>query len=217
MQHSGHKPFVNLDRFISENNIHLKEIGEMRHRAPVEDESFLFADAMKDVKIMSNTRPRIEHERFHKVDHKKQDDITFAEVLKGYSRLNTVSLPEFMEGFAEGINTLTLERLKKGEFSVQKTLDLHGFAVDDAAVLFQEFIDDAVRQGLNCIKVIHGRGLKSKNIPVLRESLKSWIIRAMHRKWVTAFSNAIMAEGGPGATYILLKRHPKKKRIHVLG
>jgi DNA-nicking Smr family endonuclease len=44
-----------------------------------------------------------------------------------------------------------------------------------------------------------------------------WIIKAMHRKWIIAFSNALMNDGGPGATYILLKKNPLKKRIHIIG
>jgi DNA-nicking Smr family endonuclease len=79
------------------------------------------------------------------------------------------------------------------------------------------FIKGAVREGLRCVKIIHGRGLKSKNMPVLKEHLKTWIIKAMHRKWVIAFSNALMNDGGPGATYILLKKNPIKKRIHIIG
>src|SRR5512138_230416 len=163
MQDSGHKLFVDLDRFVSENNIQLKDTTEASNHVPAEDESSLFEDAMKDVRIVTDSRHRVERERSRRIIHRKKDDVSFAEALRGNSRLNSASLPEFMEGFAEGINALTLEKLKKGEFSVQKTLDLHGFAVDDAAELFQEFIGDAVRQGLKCVKIIHGRGLKSRN------------------------------------------------------
>ena len=122
-----------------------------------------------------------------------------------------------MEGFVEGINPITMEKLRRGEFSVQKILDLHGYSIDDADELFQIFIKDTVREGLKCVKIIHGRGLKSKGAPVLKEHLKTWIIKAMHRKWVLAFSNAIMSDGGPGATYILLKKNPVKKQIHIMG
>lgn len=217
MQDSGHRPFVNLDRFVSDNKISLKSTIDISPPDPAENDFVVFTDAMKDVRIVTDTRPRIEHRYKSPANRKKKGDVSFAEALKSDNRLHVASLPEFMEGFAEGTNALTIEKLKKGEFSVQKTLDLHGFSTDDAAELFQEFVQNAIRQGLRCVKIIHGRGLKSRNAPVLRESLKSWIIKAMHRKWIIAFSNAIMAEGGPGATYILLKKHPKKKRIHVLG
>jgi len=110
-----------------------------------------------------------------------------------------------------------MERLRRGEFSVQKILDLHGCSIDNANELFQAFIKDVVREGLKCVKIIHGRGLKSKSVPVLKEHLKAWIIKAMHRRWVLAFSNALMSDGGPGATYILLKKNPAKRHIHIIG
>jgi DNA-nicking Smr family endonuclease len=52
---------------------------------------------------------------------------------------------------------------------------------------------------------------------VLKEKLKEWIVRAMHRKWVVAFASAGMADGGPGATTILLRTRAQKKRLHVIG
>jgi len=122
-----------------------------------------------------------------------------------------------MEGYAEGTNPVTIEKLKNGEFSVQKTLDLHGLSIDSARESFEGFISNSIKSGLNCVKVVHGRGLKSKNVPVLKEKLKVWIIRAMNRKWVMAFSSARMCDGGPGATYILLKKNPVKKKIHIYG
>jgi DNA-nicking Smr family endonuclease len=70
---------------------------------------------------------------------------------------------------------------------------------------------------VRCVKVIHGRGLKSRNEPVLKEKLKGWILKAMHRKWVVAFASAHMRVGGPGATDILLREQPRKKRLHIIG
>ena len=219
MEDVQNRPFVDLVRFIEENRIQLKKIQRMEsHEAEVND-SLLFKNAMKDVKLVRKKKTAIKRIPPCPVvsrEHKK-DDVLFEKLLRENQELNVIGLPEFMEGFAEGINPLILEKLKKGEFSVQRILDLHGFSVTDSADLFHEFMNQAVHDGLKCVKIIHGRGLKSKKTPVLRENLKAWIIKAMHRKWVIAFSNAIMAEGGPGATYILLKKHPKKRKIRILG
>ncbi len=53
-------------------------------------------------------------------------------------------MPEYMEGYAEGTNPITIEKLKNGEFSIQKTLDLHGLSIDDAKVSLEEFIVDSI-------------------------------------------------------------------------
>jgi DNA-nicking Smr family endonuclease len=131
--------------------------------------------------------------------------------------LNVVNMPEYVEGYAKGTNPLTLEKLRRGEFSAQGTLDLHGFPVEEARLLFEEFMRNAVLSGQHCVKIIHGRGLKSRQEPVLKGNLKRWILRAMHRKWITAFASARMCDGGPGATYILLRKRPQKKRLSIMG
>ena len=135
---------------------------------------------------------------------------------EGYA-FNVINLPEHMEGHADDMNPLSLEKLRNGEFSVQKVLDLHGLSVGEARDSFNAFIRDAIQSHVNCVKIIHGRGLKSRQGPVLKKKLKEWIVRAMHRKWVVAFSSAKMKEGGPGATIILLRTTARKKRLHIIG
>ena len=139
------------------------------------------------------------------------------EVLKDSSPFNVINLPEYMEGYVDDINPLVIEKLRNGEFSVQKVLDLHGLSAEVACEAFHAFLGEAVHARLRCVKVIHGRGLRSRQGPVLKEKLKEWIVRAMHRKWVVAFASSRMADGGPGATTILLRTRAQKKRLHVIG
>jgi len=214
-------PFADLPQFVKTHNIHLRNVPETTTSPDTHDDEHIFSEAMEGVKTIRIRKERImkkhDTEVFRHVQKDNDPQKLLEEAIKGTLRLNVTNLPEFMEGFVEGINPVTLEKLKKGEFSVQKTLDLHGCSIDNADALFQLFIKEAVREGLKCVKGIHGRGLKSKSTPVLKEHLKTWIIKAMHRKWIIAFSNALMNDGGPGATYILLKKNPLKKRIHIIG
>ena len=139
------------------------------------------------------------------------------EILEEEHSLNVVNLPEYMEGYVDDLNPLVMEKLRNGEFSVQMVLDLHGLSADDAHDTFRTFIHDAVQSQVCCVRVIHGRGLKSKSGPVLKEKLKEWIVRAMHRKWVVAFASSKMSDGGPGATTILLRARAQKKKLHIIG
>lgn len=180
----------------------------------------MFSEAMKDVKVIDRQeKRRIEKEqRKQPGSHIEQDMKKVLEkAVQEDNAFNVANMPEYMEGHIEGINPVIMEKLRNGEFSVQKILDLHGCAVDEAGQLFESFIREIIRSGLNCVKVIHGRGLKSRHTPLLKENLKKWIVKAMHRKWVIAFSSARMPDGGPGATYILLRRRPEKKRIRIIG
>jgi DNA-nicking Smr family endonuclease len=192
---------------------------EIPREKTVCDEMTLFHQAMRDVKEIDHRNHRITRkaDKIHCSPHDPDDEKQMRDAIEDHRSFPVTNLPEYMEGQVEGLNPLTMEKLRSGEFSVQKVLDLHGYSAVDAYALFQEFIGDAVLSGLNCVKVIHGRGLKSREAPVLKEKLKEWIVKAMHRKWVIAFSSAQMREGGPGATCILLRRRPQKKRIHIAG
>jgi DNA-nicking Smr family endonuclease len=204
--------FSELPNFVKDKKILLKDSPR--------DEKILYAEAMEGVQKIAHDKTLIRRPIVMKVrcvTAENDPRHLLEKAVADKRKLNVTNMPEYMEGYAEGINPVTLDKLKNGEFSVQKILDLHGLSLDEAKISFEEFIADSIKTGLNCVKVVHGRGLKSKSVPVLKENLKAWVIRAMNRKWVTAFSSARMCDGGPGATYILLKKTPVKKRMHIIG
>jgi DNA-nicking Smr family endonuclease len=204
--------FSELPNFVKDKKIPLKDSPR--------DEKILYAEAMEGVQKIAHDKTLIRRPIVMKVrcvTAENDPRHLLEEAVADKRKLNVTNMPEYMEGYAEGINPVTLDKLKNGVFSVQKILDLHGLSIDEAKISFEEFIADSIKTSLNCVKVVHGRGLKSKNVPVLKENLKTWVIRAMNRKWVTAFSSAPMCDGGPGATYILLKKAPVKKRMHIIG
>jgi DNA-nicking Smr family endonuclease len=174
---------------------------------------------MKDVKLIAHDRQRIPGaaSKHGLLICSAQRRPAMADTLSDDYPITVRHLPEYMEGYAVGLNPTIMERLRNEEFSVQETLDLHGLSSVDAGELFGDFLDRAIHKGTCCIKVIHGRGLRSKNGPVLKESLKGWLLRAIHRKWVVAFCSARMCHGGPGATLILLRVRPKKKKLTIVG
>ncbi len=186
-------------------------------KQPDENEAFL--EAMRGVKRIDPDKMRIpEAPREGKgLPSQPGRCREMDEALREENSLNVINLPEYMEGYVDDLSPLVMEKLRNGEFSVQKVLDLHGLSADDAHDAFRAFIHDSVQSQVCCVKVIHGRGLKSKKGPVLKERLKEWIVRAMHRKWVVAFASSKMSSGGPGATVILLRARALKKRLHIIG
>lgn len=181
------------------------------------NENVSFLEAMKDVKQIDRTNPRIVKKPRRKDFFVWRDnELEMERALKEEKFINVINLPEYMEGSVENINPIIMEKLRNGEFSIQKTLDLHGYRKEEARIIFENFIKEAVKSKLNCIKVIHGRGLKSKQSPVLKDNLVRWLIKAMNRKWILAFASCKMCDGGPGAIYILLKKRPQKKKLLIL-
>jgi DNA-nicking Smr family endonuclease len=102
-----------------------------------------------------------------------------------------------------GISRQTLGRLRRGYWSIEAQLDLHGFKRDEARMELAHFLDNSVRRGLRCIRVIHGKGLSSRNgEPVLKARVGSWLSQ---RGEVLAFCQAKPEDGGSGALLVLLK------------
>lgn len=103
----------------------------------------------------------------------------------------------------DGIPTHTLKKLRRGHWVIQDELDLHGLTVSQARALLAEFLGDCGRRGLRCVRIVHGKGLRSKNRePVLKKKVGYWLAR---RDDVLAFCQARRTEGGSGAIFVLLK------------
>lgn len=128
-------------------------------------------------------------------------------LVDGVTHFDIADTDEFIEGLAEGVDRRLLTKLRKGEFAVQAHLDLHGMRRDDARQAVAEFVDQACRNGHRCIRIVHGRGLNSKDkVPVLKLLLTSWLERGRVGRAVLAFCTARPNDGGAGAVYVLLRR-----------
>jgi DNA-nicking Smr family endonuclease len=208
-----------LSDFVKDRRIPLSDGLKQAPEEGLADERSTFDEAMRDIQKIEQDKQRVGQIRSEQkgIADEHDEERRLAEALSEEYRLNVTNLPEYMEGCVEGVNPVTMQKLREGEYSVQKVLDLHGLRADEAYEMFQDFIKDAIRSNIRCIKIIHGRGLKSKHEPVLKGRLKEWILRAMHRKWVIAFASSNMRDGGPGATNILLRQQPKKQKLHIIG
>jgi len=103
----------------------------------------------------------------------------------------------------EGLSRPVLRRLRRGHWTVQDDLDLHGMNRVTAAAAVAAFLRDCVARGLRCVRIVHGRGHGSKNRePVLKAQLRKWL---PPRDEVLAFCQAPAAHGGAGALLVLLK------------
>jgi DNA-nicking Smr family endonuclease len=115
---------------------------------------------------------------------------------------------ETIEGRATGVDVKLLRRLKAGELRVEARLDLHGRKRDDALGAFERFVADARAQGRRCVLVVHGRGAHSADdAPVLKPMVWRWLAASsLAASAVLAFASARPAQGGAGATLVLLRQ-----------
>jgi DNA-nicking Smr family endonuclease len=182
---------------------------------PSEDDIFLLA--MKDVREIREFRESPVRKTALKKAVRIQAN-TDHEVLKTLEGLTLGRLPlkladtqEYVEWTNpdHGIDNAIAKQLHEGRFAVQDLLDLHGYTVDEADAKVSEFLKGAWLRKLKCVRIIHGRGLKSRNGPVLKETLLTWLT-GRFRKNVIAFSTARQCDGGLGAVYILLGSRKKR-------
>jgi DNA-nicking Smr family endonuclease len=102
-----------------------------------------------------------------------------------------------------GVGIDVLARLRKGEWSIQRQLDLHGLRSDAARDALSGFIREAYKQGIRCVRVVHGKGLSSPGkTPVLKGKVRNWLVQ---KNEVLAFVQARPLEGGAGALVVLLQ------------
>jgi DNA-nicking Smr family endonuclease len=102
-----------------------------------------------------------------------------------------------------GMPHQTLRRLRRGYWKIQGNLDLHGLTRDAARQELSAFLEASLQKKLRCVRVIHGKGLSSKNrAPVLKIKIGNWLLQ---RPDILAFCQAKPEDGGGGAILILLK------------
>lgn len=103
----------------------------------------------------------------------------------------------------EGVPRRIMTRLRRGRIPVRDHIDLHGMNRRDAGRLLAEFLVEARDLGHDCVRIVHGKGLRSGNQgPILKQQINHWLQR---RDEVLAFCSALPRDGGTGAVYVLLK------------
>ena len=94
------------------------------------------------------------------------------------------------------------QRLKRGQYSVQDELDLHGATALQAEGLLRRFLADAHAHDHGCVRVIHGKGQRSDGDAPILKNLVDRLLR--QRSDVMAFHSAPPTQGGTGAVLVLL-------------
>lgn len=102
-----------------------------------------------------------------------------------------------------GVNRQQMRRLRRGQFSIQSELDLHGLTRAEAAAAIRDLLAQAKLRGWRCLRIIHGKGLGSPGgKPVLKARVELSLQRSDE---VLAYASAPPWAGGYGAILVLLR------------
>jgi DNA-nicking Smr family endonuclease len=151
------------------------------------------------------------------VDEDAEVIAQLSDLVSGQAPFDITESDEYVEGYRVGLDPRLVSQLRKGEFAVQAHFDMHGMIQGAAKEALKEFIVASVRKGLRTVLVVHGRGLRSPGgHSVLKHATAGWLSHGAIGGHVLAFTTARAADGGAGATYVLLKREKSRAPFDIL-
>jgi len=172
-----------------------------------------FREAMRDVSPLPPSN-RIEPVRAKPapIPHKLDEDeravleelakLEFDRDREASAGLDTFEIEDNSSFLRPGLPRDILRKLRRTHWVVQDHLDLHGLTGDEAALETSKFIADCRHRGLRCVRIVHGKGLRSPGRePVLKHRIRKLLTR---RDDVIAFVEPRSAQGGAGAVVVLL-------------
>ena len=105
---------------------------------------------------------------------------------------------------------------KKENYYITKSIDLHGYTLEEANKSIQDFINKSYEESINKLIVVTGKGLHSNNekdpyvskdFSILKHSVPEFIKKNIElMKKISEIKGAKIEDGGDGAFYIYLKR-----------
>jgi DNA-nicking Smr family endonuclease len=156
------------------------------------DDDALFAEAMSDVKPLE-----------HKLAPSKpirtpQPTVPFA------PEESNSEFGEELSYIRPGIQRSVLQKLRRGQFPMEATLDLHGLHATNASEKLRQFIQQSQMSGRQAVRIVHGKGYGSVGRQPVLKVMVNQVLRQLHS--VLAFCSAKERDGGTGAVDVLLRR-----------
>lgn len=169
-----------------------------------DDERDLFRAEVGSVRRVCSHRDRSRPSAPRPVPTQRQRDerSVLDEMAHAPVDFSQVETGEEISYLRDGLQKRVLTRLRRGHWRIQDELDLHEMNVSAASQSMKGFLEEARRAGLSCVKIIHGKGLRSgPDGPQLKRLAAGLLAR--HSR-VCAFASARPNDGGTGAVYVLL-------------
>ena len=174
--------------------------------SPDADDIALFRQAVGEVKTIK--QDTVLHERKKPKPYPRQREAderaTLQELSDSWPDITDTETGDELLFQRPGIQNRVMQKLRRGQFTVETELDLHGMTVATAAASLANFLSKCKSKNIRCVRIIHGKGRGSKDgKPVIKSKVNQWLRR---RDEVLAYCSARPVDGGTGAIYVLLKK-----------
>jgi DNA-nicking Smr family endonuclease len=168
-----------------------------------DDEESLFLSEMVGVTpLSSDNRVKIEKKPNKPLrTSDENNDFTIDDVFS--TAAITEDCPDILSFSRSGLQHNVLKKLRQGKNPIEHALDLHGLTVEQARRGLLEFLAECEAAEIRHAIIVHGKGFRSKDKPVIKPMVNRWLRAAA---CVLAFHSAQPQDGGSGAVYVLLKK-----------
>ena len=103
-----------------------------------------------------------------------------------------------------GVQDGQMRKLKLGQIAFDGSLDLHGMSVEKARDTLWEFLAEASKLEVRCVRVTHGKAVRMDGRkPMIKSHVNTWL---RQHPQVLGFTSCLAKHGGTGALYVMLKR-----------
>lgn len=175
-----------------------------------DDDFSLFANEMRGVKRIQvdqadTGKPKADRQQ---VRLRQQNATTKVENLRvdGLSDLFVIDVGAEDELYwaRDGVQEGQMRKLKAGQIGFEGSLDLHGMNIEKARELLWDFLAEASRLEVRCVRVTHGKAARTDGRrPLLKSHVNTWL---RQHPQVLGFTSALPRHGGTGSLYVMLRR-----------
>lgn len=176
-----------------------------------DEEAMLFLNSMDSVKKLNSNNQYItesskgnkEDLKYRKVCAEQFDESPYPIHTDTVDKSCWIGGDENISFSVAGVQPKILQKLKRGQFSIEARLDLHSLTATEAVNETELFIENCHKKNIKCVILIHGKGtLGQYDKPVLKNIINRHL---RNMKNVIAFHSAKPKHGGSGAIYILIR------------
>jgi DNA-nicking Smr family endonuclease len=168
-----------------------------------DDESLFLAEMDGVTPLKSDNKVKIKKKPGKPLRQAEVEEYSFA-IDDVFSDAKMVEeCPDILSFSRSGLQHKVLKKLRQGNHPIEHTLDLHGLTVAEASKELLAFLGECEAAGVRHAIIIHGKGFRSKDKPVIKPMVNRWL-RSVDN--VLAFHSAQPKDGGNGAVYVLLKK-----------
>lgn len=175
-----------------------------------DDDFSLFKSAVRGVKPIAHDRADTGKPRSNKAQITNRR--AHAVVTNGETRIDglsdlfviDVAAEEELYWVRDGVQDSQMRKLKGGQIHFEGSLDLHGLSVEKARELLWDFLAEACKVEIRCVRVTHGKAARiDGKRPLIKSHVNTWL---RQHSQVLGFTSCMPRHGGTGAVYVMLKR-----------